>query len=1030
MGNTGAGKSSVINALLEEERLVPTNCMRACTAVVTEISYNYEQAPYRSEIEFITIPDWRKELETMFSDLLDSEGKVSRECSNEDTEAGIAYAKIKAVYPQKTKEDIAKSTIDSMLREVSHILGSSKKIEESDSLRFYKRLQHFVESKEKTTGEKTKDKKKERKEMEFWPLIRVVRLYVKSPPLSTGAVIVDLPGVHDSNAARAAVAEGYMKQCTGLWIVAPITRAVDDKAAKTLLGESFKRQLKMDGGFNAVTFICSKTDDISLSEAQDSLGIEDELGSAWAEVDKLGKQIKALNKQLDEAKESKTVYTEIMNDADDELEVWDGLKEDLESGKTIYAPSKKPTKKRKAVIDRKPRKRSRRDISSDSEAYDDADSEDDQVEESEADSSQSEQQELSEDQVSAKVSEIRSNKKNARQQKLELDAKINDLKRDIKLVRESEKEFEARIAARCIAGRNAYSKGAIQNDFAAGIKELDQEVAAEEDEENFNPEVESRDYEEVARSLPVFCVSSRGYQKIQGRLRKEPAVPGFNSAEETEMPQLQAHCKELTKAGRSANCRRFMNNLNQLLNSLVLWASRDGTGEHLTAEQREREAKLLSGQLKRLEDGLDKVVTSACKELLSEFQDNIFDKYETAVNNAAYEASNIAELWGSPVNRENRAAGGYCWSTYKAITRRMGIYSNAHGPHEWNQQLAEPMMKVIASGWEKTFSRRLPMVMAGFVREASKLLQAFHRDVESRARKVGLGIAGLHGLKQQLEVYESILKDLSNAAKEMINNNQKETNRAFVPVIQEAMGPAYDACVAECGPGSYRRMKSTMNGHVSNERHTMFQRSVDEVRRSLTRMAKDVENTMNDKADEVFILIRRDYRSVLGGGDVPHGQLLPKAQRLLRKEILGIIGKVENLFSKIASGDFQEGDDDADSALAPEDKPRGGDDDSGDEEQIGPTSTNDIATISDAHVKPEPASPSPGTNRSPESEPHPANPVMNVPGSLDDNLGQRAIPSIEPGNIFPSTRAPIDTARQSKGSSSAQSNEAGPALSS
>ena len=76
------------------------------------------------------------------------------------------------------------------------------------------------------------------------------RIHLKSPALSTGAVIVDLPGVHDSNAARAAVAENYMKQCTGLWIVAPINRAVDDKAAKSLLGESFKRQLKMDGGFS------------------------------------------------------------------------------------------------------------------------------------------------------------------------------------------------------------------------------------------------------------------------------------------------------------------------------------------------------------------------------------------------------------------------------------------------------------------------------------------------------------------------------------------------------------------------------------------------------------------------------------------------------------------------------------------------------------------------------------------------------------------------------------------------------------
>lgn len=48
--------------------------------------------------------------------------------------------------------------------------------------------------------------------------------------------------------------------------MAPITRAVDDKAAKSLLGESFKRQLKYDGTYSRVTFICSKTDDISVSD--------------------------------------------------------------------------------------------------------------------------------------------------------------------------------------------------------------------------------------------------------------------------------------------------------------------------------------------------------------------------------------------------------------------------------------------------------------------------------------------------------------------------------------------------------------------------------------------------------------------------------------------------------------------------------------------------------------------------------------------------------------------------------------------
>lgn len=130
---------------------------------------------------------------------------------------------------------------------------------------------------------------------------------------------------------------------------------------------------------------------------------------------------------------------------------------------------------------------------------------------------------------------------------------------------------------------------------------MDEELAVEADEENFNPDVEIRDYEQVARDLPVFCVSSRGYQKLQGRLKKDPKVPGFKSIEETEIPQLQAHCGKLTEKGRAANCKRFINNLSLLLNSLALWASDDGTGVNMTADEKKREDKLLEKSLKGLE---------------------------------------------------------------------------------------------------------------------------------------------------------------------------------------------------------------------------------------------------------------------------------------------------------------------------------------------------------------------------------------------------------------------------------------------
>ena len=605
VGNTGAGKSSVINAMLDEERLVPTNCMRACTAVVTEISWNSEEKPYRAQIEFISPADWEKELKTLFQDLLDGDGKVSRDCTNEDTDAGLAYAKIKAVYPHKTKEDIANSSVQTMLREVSHILGKTRGVEESDSLLFYKKLQSFVDSKEKITG-KEKDKKKDRKEMEFWPLIRVVRIYVKSRALATGAVIVDLPGVHDANAARAAVAEGYMKQCTGLWIVAPINRAVDDKAAKSLLGESFKRQLKMDGGFNSVTFICSKTDDVSLVEAQDSLGLSDEMEPDWEELEKLGKKTKSMEKQMDELKDTKAVYGESMNEIDEQLEIWEGLKEKSEGGATIFPPkSKSAGRKRKGSNNDKARKKQRKMKASDDESdnatdSDISDSSDDDQKGSDDDKSEG-QEPLTEGQVVAKLQEFRATKKEARARRAEITEQITQLRKEIDRSKQAEEKIESKMSAMCISGRNAYSKGAIQQDFAAGIKELDQELAAEEDEENFNPDAETRDYDEVARSLPVFCVSSRGYQKLQGRLRKDPHIAGFTNIEETEIPQLQAHCEKLTETGRSANCRTFINKLSQLLNSLTLWASSDGSSANMTPEQRAREARYLQKGLKSLE---------------------------------------------------------------------------------------------------------------------------------------------------------------------------------------------------------------------------------------------------------------------------------------------------------------------------------------------------------------------------------------------------------------------------------------------
>lgn len=82
------------------------------------------------------------------------------------------------------------------------------------------------------TKASSKDKDDDPNGPAFWPLIRQVNVRCNAAALSTGALLVDLPGVADANAARNNIAKDYMKKCDCIWILAPITRAVDDKTAR------------------------------------------------------------------------------------------------------------------------------------------------------------------------------------------------------------------------------------------------------------------------------------------------------------------------------------------------------------------------------------------------------------------------------------------------------------------------------------------------------------------------------------------------------------------------------------------------------------------------------------------------------------------------------------------------------------------------------------------------------------------------------------------------------------------------------
>jgi hypothetical protein len=123
------------------------------------------------------------------------------------------------------------------------------------------------------------------------------------------------------------------------------------------------------------------------------------------------------------------------------------------------------------------------------------------------------------------------------------------------------------------------------------------------------------------------------------------------------------------------------------------------------------------------------------------------------------------------------------------------------GSHDLNLQLCEPIIKHLASHWEKAFARRLPGVLQNFSRKSKNLLTEFHTEIEARSMKQGAGVAGLAMLGQQLRTYEAIFANLTSQMIEVINTLQRDANREFTPVIANKLASAYNWCAAEVGGG-------------------------------------------------------------------------------------------------------------------------------------------------------------------------------------------------------------------------------------
>jgi GTPase SAR1 family protein len=250
LGNSGEGKSTIINSLLNYPELACTGDSGiACTSLISEYRYKKPEhtAPIHIEVERLSEPEIHELVNELVWNyrklyLPDVKDKTTKEYEELERESNLAWSTLNTAFGHKeefNKKMIELDSQDGLKKVTSKLTSWTMELEwpkgEGDDPKIWKATAQDAIECCKNTEIFMKDR--------FWPFTKIVRVYLDSPLLRAGIVLADMPGLQDTNLARVRMTQEYFIQCNTILVVAGIARAVTNQSLKSLLNTVLSRDI-------------------------------------------------------------------------------------------------------------------------------------------------------------------------------------------------------------------------------------------------------------------------------------------------------------------------------------------------------------------------------------------------------------------------------------------------------------------------------------------------------------------------------------------------------------------------------------------------------------------------------------------------------------------------------------------------------------------------------------------------------------------------------------------------------------------